>query len=52
MRKVRNFHEGHSTVREWQGRGRGTAGVRQGTTWERHGMCELAFNTARERYDM
>jgi hypothetical protein len=25
MHKIRNFHEGHSTVREWQGSGRGTA---------------------------
>jgi hypothetical protein len=28
------FHERHGTVGEWQGRG---------TTWERHGMYELAF---------
>jgi hypothetical protein len=25
MHKIRNFHEGHSTVGEWQGRGRGPA---------------------------
>jgi hypothetical protein len=25
MHKIRNFHEGHSTVGEWQGRGMGTA---------------------------
>jgi hypothetical protein len=25
MYKIRNFHEGHSTVGEWQGRGRGPA---------------------------
>jgi hypothetical protein len=30
MHKVRNFHEGRSTVGEWQGRGRGTAGERHG----------------------
>jgi hypothetical protein len=47
MHKVRNFHEGHSTVGErqgscrvvggpWQGRDRGTA-------WECHGMCESAL---------
>jgi hypothetical protein len=36
MHKVRNFHEGRSTVGEWQGRGRVTA-------WKRHGMCESAF---------
>jgi hypothetical protein len=32
-----DFHEGHSTVGEWQGRGRGTA-------WERYGMCESALS--------
>jgi hypothetical protein len=31
--------------REWQGRDRVAAG-------ERHGMCELAFNTAGERHGM
>jgi hypothetical protein len=36
MHKIRNFHEGHSTVGEWQASGRGTAG-------ERRGMCESAF---------
>jgi hypothetical protein len=36
MHKIKNFHEGHSTVGEWQGSGRETA-------WERHGMCEPAF---------
>jgi hypothetical protein len=45
MHKIRNFHEGHSTIGEWQGSGRGTA-------WERHGMCESAFNMAGERYGM
>jgi hypothetical protein len=45
MHKIRNFHEGHSTVREWQGRSRGTAR-------ERHGMCESAFNTAVEWHAM
>jgi hypothetical protein len=39
MHKIRNFHEGHSAVGEWQGSGRGRA-------WERHGLCESAFNTA------
>jgi hypothetical protein len=29
----------HCTVGEWQG-----------TAWERHGMCELAFNVAGERH--
>jgi hypothetical protein len=43
MHKVRNFHEGYSTVGEWQCSGRVAAG-------ERHGMCELAFNTAGERH--
>jgi hypothetical protein len=41
MHKVRNFHEGHSTVGEWQGSGRVVAGSWQGrgreTAWERHG---------------
>jgi hypothetical protein len=32
-------------VGSWQGRGRKTA-------WERHGMCELAFNAAWERHGM
>jgi hypothetical protein len=36
MHKIRNFHEGHNTVGEWQGSGRVVAG-------ERHGMCESAF---------
>jgi hypothetical protein len=45
MHKVRNFHEGHSTVGEWQGSGRVAAG-------ERHCMCELAFNTAWGRHGM
>jgi hypothetical protein len=50
MHKIRKFHEGHSTVREWQDRGMVVAGERQGTAWERHGMCESAFNTAGERH--
>jgi hypothetical protein len=33
------------TVGEWQGSGRVAA-------WERHGMCELAFNVAGERHGM
>jgi hypothetical protein len=45
MHKIRNFHEGHSIVGEWQDSGRGT-------TWEWHGICELAFNTAWERHGM
>jgi hypothetical protein len=45
MHKIRNFHEGRSTVGEWQGSGRGTA-------WGRYGMCESAFNTAGERHGM
>jgi hypothetical protein len=59
MHKKRNFHEGHSTVREWQGSGRVAAVERHGmcesafnTAWERHGMCESAFNTAWERHGM
>jgi hypothetical protein len=58
VHKIRNFHEGHSTVGEWQGsgtvvvgswpgRGRVAAWERHGngmgTAWERHGMCESAF---------
>ena len=34
-----DFHEGHSTVGEWQGSGRVAAG-------ERHGMCKSALNGA------
>jgi hypothetical protein len=30
MHKVRNFHEEHSTVGEWQGRSRVAAGERHG----------------------
>jgi hypothetical protein len=30
-----DFHEGHGTVGEWQGRG---------MAWQRHGMCELALS--------
>jgi hypothetical protein len=45
MHKIRKFHEGHSTVGEWQGRGRGPA-------YERHGMGESAFNTVGERHGM
>jgi hypothetical protein len=37
-----DFHEGHGTVREWQGRGMASVNQR-GTTWARHGMCELAL---------
>jgi hypothetical protein len=37
MHKIRNFHEGHSTVGEWQGSGAVVAG-------ERHGMCESALS--------
>jgi hypothetical protein len=44
MQKIRNFHEGHSTVGKWQGSGRVVAG-------ERHGMRESAFNTAGERQE-
>jgi hypothetical protein len=33
MYKVRNFHEGHSTVGEWQGSGRIVAG-----SWQGNGM--------------
>jgi hypothetical protein len=36
-----DFHEGHSTVGEWQGSGRVAA-------W----CCELAFNAAGERHGM
>jgi hypothetical protein len=43
MHKIRNFHEGHSTVGEWQDSGRVVAG-------KRHGMCESAFKTAGERH--
>jgi hypothetical protein len=42
MHKVRNFHEGHSTVGEWQGIGRVVA-------WEWHGMCESAFRISASR---
>jgi hypothetical protein len=59
MHKIRNFHEGHSTVGECQGSSRLVAGERHGmcesafnTAWERHGMCESAFNTAWERHGM
>jgi hypothetical protein len=41
MLKIRNFHEGLSTVGEWQV-----------VAWERHGICESAFNTAGERHGM
>src|SRR5215468_7520839 len=62
-----DFHEGHSTVGEWQGSGRVVAGSWQGrgrvvagscksrgrgTAWERHGMCESVFKTAGERHGM
>jgi hypothetical protein len=30
MHKIRNFHEGHRTVREWQGSGKVVAGERHG----------------------
>jgi hypothetical protein len=36
MHKIRNFHEGNSTVGEWLGSGRVVAG-------ERHGVCESVF---------
>jgi hypothetical protein len=40
-----DFHEGHSTVGEWQGSGRVVA-------WEWHGMCESGFKTAGEWHGM
>jgi hypothetical protein len=43
MCKVRNFHEGHSTVGEWQGSGNVAAG-------ERHGMCESAFKSTQVKF--
>jgi hypothetical protein len=45
MHKIRNFHEGHRTVGEWQGSGRVVAG-------EKDGMCESAFNMAGKRHGM
>jgi hypothetical protein len=43
MHKIRNFHEGHNTVRDWQRRGRGTEGngkvcVNRPLTWQGNGM--------------
>jgi hypothetical protein len=39
-----DFHEGHGTVGKWQGRGMARVNWKwQGMSWERHGMCELAF---------
>jgi hypothetical protein len=32
MHKIRNFHEGHSTVGEWQDSGRFVAGERHGNS--------------------
>jgi hypothetical protein len=56
MHKIRSFHEGHSTVGEWQGSGSTVAGSRKAngmvTAWERHGMCESVFSTAWERRGM
>jgi hypothetical protein len=47
MHKIRNFHKGHSTVGEWQGRGRVVAGSWQGrgrvAAGERHGRCESSL---------
>jgi hypothetical protein len=37
-----DFHEGHGTVRAWQGRGMTWRG--RGTEWARHGMCELSLS--------
>jgi hypothetical protein len=42
MRKIRNFHEGHSTAGEWQGSGWVVAG-------ERHGMCDRPLDHAATR---
>jgi hypothetical protein len=44
MRKIKNFHEGHSTVGERQGSGRIVAG-------ERHGMCKSTFIEQRLEHD-
>jgi hypothetical protein len=45
-----DFHEGHGTVEEWQGRGMACANSRvRGTAWERHGTCELAFIVSKLR---
>jgi hypothetical protein len=43
MHKIRNFHEGHSTVGEWQGSGKGMA-------WERHGNDMLCVNRPLTRH--
>jgi hypothetical protein len=43
MHKLNSLQVGHSTVGEWQGSGRETAG-------ERHGMCESGFKTAGQRH--
>jgi hypothetical protein len=37
-----DVHEGHGTVREWQGRGMACVNYR-GTAWARHAICELAL---------
>jgi hypothetical protein len=36
MHKIRNFHEGHSTFGEWQGSGRGKAGL---CPWDNRGKA-------------
>jgi hypothetical protein len=42
MHKIRNSHEGHSTVSKWQVSDMVMAG-------ERHGMCESAFTDTEVR---
>jgi hypothetical protein len=41
-----DFHEGHGTVGEWQGRGAAWHGNCKGTAWARYGMCELALSVS------
>jgi hypothetical protein len=42
-----DFHEGHVTVGEWQGRGTVWKGNDMGTAWARIDMCELALRQLR-----
>jgi hypothetical protein len=44
MHKVRNFHEGHNIVGEWQGSERFWQGRRRGTVWEQHGNGTVCVN--------
>jgi hypothetical protein len=57
MHKVRNFHEGHGTVGEWQDRSTGPAGEQHGNgmvcvNWPLVAVCTVCGQSGFEYSDM